>query len=284
VGTIDSGPNLTDDSRARAIMDDMANAQGTRRERRDEARAAREEVERREAAAAARKRRLLQLGGLVGLAAVVVVVAIAISSGGAGGPKTHGNEKVPGQSLAAAEFAGIPQRGDALGSAKAPHTLVEYGDLICPACKAYSDDVLPPIIQKYVRSGKLRIEFKAFGFVRPWSAQAAMYSYAAGMQDKSWNFDRLWYINQGNESDNYVSDAFARRIASGVPGLDANKLIADSRSAAAKSAVAKAQAEFQTLGFNATPSFAGGKTGGTMKPVDLSQNPDSAISALMSGG
>jgi protein-disulfide isomerase len=261
----------------------MANAQGTRRERREEARAAREEAERRAAAEAARRRRFLQFGGLVALAAVVVVVAIVISSGGASKPKARAGEAIAGQDLAAQEFDGIAQSGDALGDPKAAHTLVEYGDLVCPACKAYSDDVLPPLIDKYVRSGKLRIEFKPFGFVRPWSLLAAQYSYAAGLQNKSWNFDRVWYINQGDESDNYVNDDFARRIAAGVPGLDANKLIADSKTGAAKAAAAKNQQAFQNLGFDSTPSFAGGTTGGTMKPVDLSQNADQAIQDLIGG-
>jgi len=262
-------------------MGPMANAQETRKERRQAARAAREEAERHEAAAAARKRRLFQLGGLVALAAVVVVVAIVISSGGAKTPTKGENEAVAGQNLAAEEFDGIPQSGGTLGDPKAPATLVEYGDLVCPACKAYSDDVLPPLIQKYVRAGKLKMEFKPFQFVRPYSLQAAQYSYAAGLQNKAWNFDRVWYINQGDESDNYVTDEFARRMASGVPGLDANKLIADSKTQAAKDAAAKVAQEFQGLGFDSTPSFAGGKTGGTMKPVDLSQDPDKAVQQLI---
>jgi protein-disulfide isomerase len=127
-------------------MDSMANAQETRKERRQAAREARVEAERHEAAAATRKRRLYQLGGLVALAAIVVVVAIVISSGGAKGPQQQAGEKVAGQTLAAQEFGGIPQSGGTLGYPKAPATLVEYGDLVCPACKAYSDDVLPPLI------------------------------------------------------------------------------------------------------------------------------------------
>jgi protein-disulfide isomerase len=262
-------------------MGSMANAQETRKDRRQAARAARVEAERQEAAAAARKRRFFQLGGLVALAAIVVVVAIVISSGGAAGPKKGANEAVAGQSLAAEEFDGIPQSGAVLGDPKAPATLVEYGDLVCPACKAYSDDVLPPLIQKYVRTGKLKMEFKPFQFVRPWSLPAAQYSYAASLQNLGWNFDRIWYINQGDEGDNYVTDEFARKIASGVPGLDADKLIADSKTPAAKEAAQKVAQEFQTFGFNSTPSFAGGKSGGKMKPVDLSQDPDKAVQQLI---
>ena len=261
----------------------MAQPQSPRSERRAQAREAREAAERHDAAQATRRRRLIQLGGLVGLAAVVVVVAIAISSGGAKGPAKQAGEKVPGQSLVVDEFNGIPQSGAVLGNPKAAHTLVEYGDLVCPACKAYSDDVIPAIVQKYVRAGKLRMEFKAFAFVRPYSLPAAKYAWAAGRQDKLWNFSKLWYLNQGDETKNYVSDAFARRIASGVPGLDANQLIADSKSATVKAEVDSTAQEFQTFGFNATPSFAGGPTGGKLAPVDLSQNPDKAVAALIAG-
>jgi protein-disulfide isomerase len=262
----------------------MARAQSSRSERREQARAAREAAERRDAAQALRRRRLIQLGGLAALAAVVVVAAIAISSGGAKGPQKKAGEKVAGQSLVAEEFDGIPQNNAVLGDPKAPHTLVEYGDLVCPACKAYSDDVIPAIVQKYVRTGKLRMEFKAFAFVRPWSDPAARYAWAAGEQDKLWNFSKLWYLNQGDETKNYVSDAFARRIAGGVPGLDADKLMADSKSAKVKAEVQNTAQEFQTYGFNATPSFAGGPTGGKLAPVDLSKDPDKAVAALIAGG
>jgi protein-disulfide isomerase len=261
----------------------MPQAQSPRSERREQARAARLQAERRDAAQATRRRRLIQLGGLVGLAVVVVVVAIVISSGGAKGPQKKAGETVAGQNLVTAEFGGIPQSNAVLGDPKAPHTLVEYGDLVCPACKAYSDDIIPAIVQKYVRTGKLRMEFKAFPFVRPWSLPAARYAWAAGRQDKLWNFSKLWYLNQGDETVNYVNDAFARKIAAGVPGLDANRLIADSKAATVKGEVDATTQEFQRFGFDATPSFAGGTTGGTLKPVDLSQNPDKAIATLIGG-
>jgi protein-disulfide isomerase len=266
-----------------------AGPQSTRRERRDQARAEREARERQAAAAAARKRRLYQLGGLVALAAVVVVVAIAASSGGGSSttPPKKAGEAVPGQRLVSAEFDGIPQSNQVLGNPKAAHTLVEFGDLVCPACKAYSDQIIPTIVQNYVRTGKLRMEFRPFGFIRPYSLPAARYAWAAGKQDKLWNFSKLWYLNQLDENDNYVNDAFARKIAAGVPGLDANKLISDSRSAAAKAQAETTAQQFQTFGFDATPSFAAGATGGTLKPFDIGQSAsdaNSAVAKLVGGG
>jgi protein-disulfide isomerase len=265
-----------------------AGPQSTRRERRERARAEREERERQAAAAEARKRRLYQLGGLVALAAVVVIVAIVVSSGGnSSTPTKKAGENVPGQSLVSAEFDGIPQANQVLGNPKAAHTLVEFGDLVCPACKAYSDQIIPTIVQNYVRTGKLRMEFRPFGFIRPYSERAAEYAWAAGKQNKLWNFSKLWYLNQLDENDNYVNDAFARKIGSGVPGLDVNRLIADSKTAAAKQQADTTAQQFQAFGFDATPSFAAGTTGGTLKSFDIGQSAsdaNAAVGKLVGGG
>ncbi len=265
----------------------MATPQGTRRERREQARAERQEAEQRAAAAAARRRRLIQLGAILALAAVVVVVAIVVSSGGSGEPQTSPGEPIAGKDLAAEEFNGIPQQGAALGDPKAPYTMVEYGDLICPACKEFSDNILPPVIQQYVRTGKLRMELRLFGFVRDYSTPAAEYGWAAAAQDKLWPFSKIWYVNQGDENTNYVNDAFARRIASGVPGLDADRMVADAHKRSTREQLDVIARQFVTFGFQGTPSFAAGKTGGTLRPIDLGSTADTAkdaVAGLVSGG
>ncbi len=55
---------------------------------------------------------------------------------------------------------GIPQKGNVLGSPTAPATLVYFGDLECPICKEFTLGALPTLIQKYVRTGKLKIEYR----------------------------------------------------------------------------------------------------------------------------
>jgi hypothetical protein len=50
-------------------------------------------------------------------------------------------------------FAGIEQRGAALGSPRAPVTLVEYADLQCPYCAQWARDALPTLVDDYVRAG-----------------------------------------------------------------------------------------------------------------------------------
>ena len=254
--------------------------QQSRRERREQARSARLEAEREASAAAARRRRLTQLGGAVVLAAIIVVAAIVISSNHASPGAPKAGQKAVGGDLAKAEFGGIPQSGDTLGNPNAPHTLIEYGDLVCPACKAYSDQILPTVIQSYVRTGKLRMQFQPFQFVRPWSQLAAQYGWAAAEQNKMFQFAKVWYTNQGDESTNYVNDAFARKIAAAVPGLDADKLIRDSRSAKVKREAAATRQSFNARGLDQTPSFVGGTTGGTLANVDLGGSPAAAKAAI----
>ena len=254
--------------------------QQSRRERREQARSARLEAEREASAAAARRRRLTQLGGAVVLAAIIVVAAIVISSNHASPGAPKAGQKAVGGDLAKAEFGGIPQSGDTLGNPNAPHTLIEYGDLVCPACKAYSDQILPTVIQSYVRTGKLRMQFQPFQFVRPWSQLAAQYGWAAAEQNKMFQFAKVWYTNQGDESTNYVNDAFARKIAAAVPGLDADKLIRDSRSAKVKREAAATRQSFNARGLDQTPSFVGGTTGGTLANVDLGGSTGSAKAAI----
>jgi protein-disulfide isomerase len=254
--------------------------QQSRRERREQARSARLEAERQAGDAARRRRRLMRLGGAVVLAAIVVVIAIVASSNHASPGAPKAGQKAVGGDLAKAEFGGIPQAGNVLGNPNASHTLVEYGDLVCPACKAYSDQILPTVIQNYVRTGKLRMEFQPFQFVRPWSQLAAQYGWAAAEQDRMFQFSKVWYTNQGDESTNYVNDAFARKIAAAVPGLDAGKLIRDSRTAKVKGEAAATLQQFNARGLDQTPSFVGGTTGGTLANVDLGGSTDSAKAAI----
>ena len=69
-------------------------------------------------------------------------------------------KKTPVIAKVVSEIGGIPQNGNTLGSPKAPVTLEYFGDLECPICKEFTLGALPTLIQKYVRTGKLKIEYR----------------------------------------------------------------------------------------------------------------------------
>jgi protein-disulfide isomerase len=243
----------------------------TKKERRDQAREERKAREAEEAAKARRNRRLWQLGALVAAAAAVVVIAIVVSSSGGSGNSTKPPSKgAPAAGVAATDalLAGIPQKGNVLGSPTAPVTLQEFADLQCPICQAYTLDSMPTLINQYVRAGRLRMVFHQLPILGPDSQRAAQVAAGAAQQNRLWNFADLFYRNQGEENTGYVTPAFLAKITAGarVNGAEA---LAQPPSAAVKDQLATDAALSNTFGFDATPSFLLGKTG--KSPTPLSQ-------------
>ncbi|MEX2613879.1 MAG: thioredoxin domain-containing protein [Gaiellaceae bacterium] len=164
---------------------------------------------------------------------LVVVLAFSIAIAAATGLVVaalvlRGNDgAAPPPSTSAIDFAGIPQDGTVLGSPKANVTLIEYADLQCPACRNYSEAVLPTVVADYVRPGKLNAEFRGVAFIGPDSEKALRLVYAAGMQNRLWQLQEALYRNQGGENSGWLTDELVRELASGIPGLDVGRLFAD---------------------------------------------------------
>src|SRR5205807_2393883 len=112
----------------------------SRTKQKEEARARRLAEERARVEQSRRQRRTRMLGAVLGGAIVVVVVAIIVSSSG-GGPKTIKPNSAAGRQTASTVnglLSGIPQKGVTLGSASAPITVTEFGDLECGNCKDFA--------------------------------------------------------------------------------------------------------------------------------------------------
>jgi protein-disulfide isomerase len=201
-----------------------------------------------------RRQRLLQMGaGAVFLVIVAVVALIVVSSTGGG---NGGDTKLEGVGAANRFLDGIPQRELTLGDPKAPVELIEFGDLQCPVCKAYAEEVLPPVIEGRVKQGKAKIDFRNFTIIGPDSLPAGAAAVAAGEQGRGWNYIEIFYRNQGEENSGYVDDEFLTAVAkaAGVKDLAAwNKARASAR---VTGEVKKTTEEAERLGFHGTPSFA----------------------------
>ena len=220
-----------------------------------------------------RKSRLKKVALAVAAAAVIALIAIFISTRSDEATKRGGEQGGPvvGAQAVQKRFDGIPQNGLTLGDPKAPVTLVEFADLQCPFCKQASDNSLPTLVDKYVRPGKLRIEFRNFPILGPDSEKAAKALSAAAEQNKAWQFLDAWYLNQGEENSGYVTDAFISRIAKGV-GADAPPIVTASNKPELPEDVRAARTEGNKFGIDSTPSFLLGKTGGQMEQL-LLQDP-----------
>jgi protein-disulfide isomerase len=226
----------------------------TKKERRARVRAEREERAQSIALKERRRRRLWLLGAVTVLAAVLVGTAVLVSQ--------SGTTRKPSTRQTASLFTGIPQQGLTLGNPKAPLTLQEYADLQCPFCREYTFGALPTVVNRYVRTGKLRIEFRPLAIIGPDSATAARVATAVASQGLFWQFVDRFYAAQQQENSGYVTEDFVRNLAKDVPGLNISRAIADSKSPSAAIPLEEATRLAKQLGINGTPSFVLGRTGG----------------------
>jgi len=223
--------------------------------------------------------RRTQIMAIAGFALVVVVVLIAVSVGGSDSDEGGGIEE--SGAAAAALFDGIPQRGTVVGEPDADAVLTEFGDLQCPFCAQFSTDVLPTLVDDYVRPGKLALDFQALTFIGPDSLAAARLAEAAGMQGLLWQFIDVFYANQGTENTGYVTEEFLTEIASAVEGLDVDQALADRESPQVDRALRAARDAAAEAGFESTPSFLLAVDGGAPQPLEVaSLDPEEVTAAL----
>jgi protein-disulfide isomerase len=186
------------------------------------------------------------LGGAAVVAAALVGVSLVRSNTGSTPPVTP-NPVV--------DLNGIPQEGRVLGSPKAPVTLVEYADPQCPGCRAYTETIFPVVVNQYVRTGKVRIEFRGYPFLGKDSVKGYRVLLAAARQNKLWNLQEAMYRHQGAENRGWVTDDLIRRLAAHIHGLDVARLFTDAERSDIRAAAEGAADAASEAGIPGTPSF-----------------------------
>jgi protein-disulfide isomerase len=202
-----------------------------------------------------RRQRLLKLASAAAFLAIVGVVVLIVVNGSRSGGGEAGN--LSGVEEVNRGLSGIPQSGLVLGEPRAPVTLAEFGDLKCPVCASFSEEIIPEVIDSKVRGGAARIEFRNYTIIDPdQSVTAGAAALAAGEQGRGWNFLEIFYRNQGVETAAYADDEFLTAVAKAAGVADIARWSRERRSSELVGEVKKTTAEAEDLGFTGTPSFA----------------------------
>jgi protein-disulfide isomerase len=222
----------------------------SRIEQKAAARRRREELEARERRATRRRRSLVTLAAVTVAALSLTATAAYVARPDSAPPAAASARSAE----VAARLAGIPQDGIALGAPGAPATLIEWADLQCPFCAQYSREVLPTLIERYVRPGKLKLELGVLTFVGADSVEAGQMAAAAAGQDRLWHFADAFYLAQGHENTGYVTEDFLRDVGTSA-GLDVDAALAARETPATQELLDAAQAKADEHGVSSTPSF-----------------------------
>jgi len=121
-----------------------------------------------------------------------------------------------GGSREVAPIKNLEDNDPILGNPKAKVTLVEFGDFQCPFCGRFFSTTEKQIIDKYVKTGKVKFIYRDFAFLGQESEWAAVATECAKEQGKYWQYHDYLYTHQDGENkgafakDNLKS--FAREL------------------------------------------------------------------------
>jgi protein-disulfide isomerase len=191
--------------------------------------------------------RVVVLAFGIAIAAAVALVAVALIG--------RGDSSAPATATPVVDLSGIPQDGRTLGAPDATVTLVEWADPQCPACRFYTEEFFPTVVDEYVRPGRVKTEFRGFPFIGEDSVTAYRFLLAAGEQGRLWDLQEAMYRNQGGENDGWVTDDLIRELGAEIPGLDVDRLFVDAEREDIVAEAEGADAAAQAAGIEGTPTL-----------------------------
>jgi protein-disulfide isomerase len=205
------------------------------------------------------------------MAVTVIIVVAAIVLGyvvsQSGGTDTEGLAAKLEQSKT--DLTALPANmfnGTKIGLDTAPIKLTEYEDFQCPFCLHYSANQEPTLINEYVKTGKLQIDFQNLPLLgKGESVQAAVGAACAADQNLFWQYHNVLYdvqakAGQGDAGGEKIdvgrfSNSNLKQYASDA-GLDRTKFDSCFDNSSDKIAqIADQQRTAKAFGIQGTPSF-----------------------------
>ena len=92
-----------------------------------------------------------------------------------------------------------------LGDSDAPITLIEFGDYQCHFCNVFFHSTENEILEKYVKTGKVKMIFKDYNIIGPDSINASHGAHCASDQGLFWEYHDILYSNWTGENNGWAS-------------------------------------------------------------------------------
>jgi protein-disulfide isomerase len=196
--------------------------------------------------------------GFVGLAAIASA-------------QTRGLDAVRPVRLSHLSLAGIPQHNDVLGDTRAPIKMLVFNDPQCPICTEWDHNVLPALVKRYVRTGRLQIQWHGFSVIGPESVTGERFIAAAGLQNDLWNVQEDLAANQGEENSGWLNSSLLEQIGASIPGFDVAAAVTAADSSIVTHELAADLLQGEQYGITGVPAIFYGRRGGPLKPLEFTE-------------
>src|SRR5262245_61293734 len=121
------------------------------------------------------------------LGLLVATAMLAIGAQAASGETVPATPPPTSVKLSTLSLAGIPQHNETLGNSRAPVKMLYFGDPQCSFCLEFHKRILPALVRKYVRKGKLQIQWHGLAIIGSASVTGERFIAAAGRQNHLWD-------------------------------------------------------------------------------------------------
>ncbi|ONK11990.1 thioredoxin domain-containing protein [Streptomyces sp. MP131-18] len=143
----------------------------------------------------------------------------------------------------------------AVGPADAPVVMIEYVDFQDAFAGIHARGTHGELVEEYVGTGALRIEVRNFPINGPESDAAARAAWAAGQQDRFWEFHDAAFAEEFHRDSGRFDEDGVLALAEAADVPDLARFEADMASDEAGEAVGRDAQEAYDLGVTSTPSF-----------------------------
>jgi protein-disulfide isomerase len=201
------------------------------------------------------RNRLILVAAAVGAAALLAVVLILVAGKSSSTTTTtNATGTTTTATSAASLFAGIPQQGNTLGQASAPATLIVYEDPQCPFCRQWNVQTLSTVVNQFVRTGQLKLEYRGVVIIGPDSVRGLRAIDAAAKQNKLWNLVDALYARQGAENSGWITNSVILAAAKDA-GANGQAILAGMGAASVNATLNTWQKQAMADQLQGTPTF-----------------------------
>jgi protein-disulfide isomerase len=165
----------------------------------------------------------------------------------------------------------IDKDDSVLGNPDAPITVINFSDFQCPFCGRHVTTTEKQIVDKYVKTGKVKLVFRNFAFLGQESVWAGAAVECAKEQDKFWQMHDYLFSHQNDENQGAFSKDNLKKLAADA-GLDTAKFNVCFDSGKYEAKVQSSAQESSKYGVISTPTTFIGKM-----PITI---PDSVLKSL----
>lgn len=219
-------------------------------------------------------KRWLPIASILGLLATLSITKVAsgtvtptppeISRSGSQTPSVVS----PSIKLSRLSLSGIPQQNETLGSLRAPVKMLYFNDPQCPFCLEWQTRVLPRLVSRYVKTGKLQIRWHGYAVLGPESVAGEKFIAAAGLQNHLWDVLDDVMANQGKERSGWLTRSLLEQVGAAIPGFDVTTAMAEAGSPGVAKEIAADMRQGTRDHLEGVPFIQVGRRRGSMKTLN----------------